>query len=458
MTFAKDFVWGAATAAYQIEGAWDADGKGLSVWDQMSHWPGKVFSGDTGDVACDHYHRMNEDVTLMADIGLQAYRFSISWPRVIPAGSGPVNEAGLDFYDRLVDALLKNGIEPWVTLFHWDYPLDLYQRGGWLNTDSPNWFADYTELLARRLGDRVGNWMTLNEPNIFGNHGHRQGNHAPGVILPDRDLVTLAHHVLLAHGKAVQALRENCFATPSIGWAPAVSPCVPENDSPELVEAAYEDTFATGGPDWLNSGLGWWNEPVFKGAYPPDGLQRLGRYLPKGWEQDLQTICQPLDFCGLNVYHSSGRAVASSTGEITIIDERERGNGYPRTLFNWPVTPQALYWGARFFKERYDVPIVITENGMSGHDWVHLDGKVHDAHRIDFTRRYLLELARAIDDGVDVRGYFHWSLLDNFEWDSGYKHRFGLIHVDLETLKRTPKESAYWYRDLIQSNGQDLFS
>ncbi len=451
MTFPREFAWGAATAAYQIEGAWNADGKGPSVWDRQVRWPGKVHQGHTGDVACDHYHRLDEDLDLMVDVGLTAYRFSIAWARVLPDGKGDVNEAGLDFYERLVDGLLARGIQPWCTLFHWCYPLALHHRGGWLNADSPRWFADYTALIASRLGDRVQHWLTLNEPQMFVHLGHETGAHAPGLRLPDSDLARIVHHVLLAHGHAVRALREHATAPPTIGWAPAVGVTAPNPDrgDAELAEAARASQFAHApGPGMTNS-QSLWCDPVFLGRYPDGFVATHGPDLPPDWADDLPLISSPIDFCGMNMYAAWQLARRDARGAVVIVPQTELGEGYPRSLYDWPVTPEALYWGPKFFHDRYRVPIVITENGLSCHDWPGLDGAVHDPQRIDYTTRYLRELARAVADGVDVRGYFHWSLLDNFEWAEGYRHRFGLIHVDYATGRRTPKDSARWYREWI---------
>jgi beta-glucosidase len=434
----------------------------MSVWDQMAHRPGKIFQGQTGDVACDHYHRLDEDLDLMAEIGLNAYRFSFSWPRILPDGIGAINEKGLDLYDRLIDGLLERGIAPWGTLFHWDYPLALYHRGGWLHPDSPKWFADYTEVLAKRFGDRVTHWMTLNEPSIFIGHGHIDGDHAPGLKLPNSDIARIVHQVLLSHGKAVQVLRAHCAAAPTIGWAPAVGVSAVSKDfetDAGVVAAAREDQLGFDPADTNIVGRSAvWCDPVFLGKYPENFISAFGHNLPKDWEADLGTISTPIDFCGMNIYFAWHYWNRNASGAVQKIHESALGDGYPRTLFGWPVTPEALYWGPKFFNERYNVPIVITENGMSGHDWVSLDGQIHDPQRIDFTARYLSELQRASADGVDVRGYFHWSLMDNFEWAAGYKHRFGLIHVDFKTGARTFKDSARWYSKVIATNGKEYFS
>jgi beta-glucosidase len=414
------------------------------------HRPDTIWKGQTGDVACDHYHRYAEDVALMRDLGLQAYRFSVSWPRVLPAGMGTPNEKGLAFYDRLVDSLLAAGIEPWLTLFHWDYPSALFDRGGWLSPDSPKWFADYAALVAGRLGDRVKHWITFNEPQCFIGIGHQGGAHAPALPLSFREGLLAAHHVLLAHGLGVQAVRANAKEKPSVGWAPVGMVKYPATDSPADIEAARRAMFAiTKRTFWSNS---WWADPVMLGNYPADGLALFGNDVPKFTDAEMRTIHQPLDFYGTNIY--SGDPVR--VGQDGEPEEVPFPPGFPHTLFLWKVTPDSLRWGPRFLYERYKSPIVITENGMSNVDWVMLDGAVHDPQRIDFLQRYLRAYRQAIADGVDARGYFTWSLTDNFEWAEGYKHRFGLTYVDFETQKRTPKDSAYWYRDVIRSHGRSL--
>jgi len=445
MGFPSDFVWGAAAAAYQVEGAFDEDGRGLSVWDMICHRPGRIWSEHTGDVACDHYHRYREDVGLMKQIGLQAYRLSVSWPRVMPAGIGAVNEKGLAFYDRLIDSLLAAGITPWVTLFHWDFPLELYYRGGWLNRDVAEWFADYTQVVVGRLGDRVRHWMTINEPQVFVKMGHEDGVHAPCMKMPRCDVLRVAHHVLMAHGRAVQVIRSRSKVDAKVGWAPTGDIQIPATDSPaDLAAARY-------GTQEVLSNLfchAWFSDPAILGHYPESGLKIFGTDAPTA-TADMETICQPLDFYGMNIY--TGCSVKADAGGKPVSVGRPVGS--PLTLYEWPIEPDALYWGPRFIHEKYDLPIVVTENGLSCMDWVHLDGQVHDPQRIDFLRRYLRRLRDAIDDGVPVLGYLHWSILDNFEWNQGYKHRFGLVHVDFATQKRTLKDSAKWYAEVIASRG-----
>ena len=452
MVFPSTFVWGAAAASYQIEGAVEEDGRGLSVWDAFARRPDKVYQGHTGDVACDHYHRYQEDARLMREVGLQAYRLSLSWSRILPEGVGAVNHAGLDFYDRLIDELLKNNIQPWVTLFHWDLPLALYRRGSWLNRESADWFAEYAEVVVRKLGDRVSNWMTLNEPAVFTVLGYLQGIHAPGDILARADGFRIAHHVLMAHGRAAQVIRAHGAEKTRVGIASNGRVGIPRTNSAADIEAARKFMFdmSNGFDLWYQN---WWCDPIMFGAYPADGLAAVAPLMPAGFEKDLAVINQPFDFYGLNIYHG------------TYVSAGEDGNpvaepwyvGYPLTAFYWQITPECLYWGPRLLHERYNLPVVITENGLANTDWVHVDGKVHDPQRVDYTKRHLLEFSRAYQDGTPIGGYFHWSILDNFEWAEGMKQRFGLIHVDYRTQERILKDSAYWYRDVIQSNGESLY-
>jgi beta-glucosidase len=450
MTFRNDFVWGAATASYQVEGAATEAGKGPSIWDEFCRRPGAVWNGHSGEVACDHYRQYAADVGLMKALGLHAYRFSISWPRVMPEGTGTVAPGGLDFYDRLVDALVGAGIEPWVTLFHWDYPEALQRMGGWLSPDSPRWFADFTRVMVDRLSDRVRYWMTLNEPQVFVVVGHSEGRHAPGLRLTWPEVLQAWHHTLLAHGLSVQAIRGHSRAAAQVGAAPVFHTAYPATDSSADIEAARQVTFAVRGKSlWA---VPWYLEPVLNKRYPPEAVALFEADLPAYTPSDLEVIAQPLDFFGFNHYH--GWPVRAQ--ETPVGDNRVFGTNWPLTTFQTPVTPDALYWGSRFLSERIPLPLVITENGMSNLDWVHLDGKVHDPQRTDFTRRYLQALRRAAAEGIDVRGYFHWSLMDNFEWAEGYRQRFGLTYVDFQTQQRIPKDSFEWYRQVIATNGESL--
>ena len=449
--FPREFKWGAAAASYQIEGAAFADDKGWSVWDMFCRKPGMVWQGQTGDVACDHFHRYRDDVALMKQIGLQAYRLSVSWPRVLPEGVGKPSERGLEFYDRLVDELLGAGIEPWITLFHWDYPLSLYHRGGWLNRDSVEWFGEFADAVARRLSDRVRHWMTLNEPQVFIGAGHHEGRHAPGDRLRFSEVLRAGHHCLMAHGRAVQAIRAASAQPVRVGFAPVGLAKLPFSNSPADIEAARQATFAVDAESaWTNS---WWMDPVFLGHYPEQGLRYFAEQAPRIEAGDLELINQPIDFCGVNIYQ--GQTVRAGDAGPEVVPPAV---GFPITAFEWLVTPEAMYWGPRWFYERYGKPIVITENGISVRDWVSLDGQVHDPARIDFVERHLLELRRAIGDGVPVDAYFHWSFIDNFEWAHGYKHRFGLVYCDYPSQKRILKDSAHWYERVIASHGASLSS
>lgn len=449
MGFAKDFVWGAATSSYQIEGTGRDSGKGQNIWDVFTKEPGRVYEGHTGDIACDHYHRFREDVAYMKELGLKGYRFSIDWSRVLPEGTGKVNEKGIDFYNALIDELLEQGIEPYITLYHWELPYEIYKRGGWMNPEIVEWFGQYARLVAERFSDRVKYFFTLNEPQCFVGLGFLQGCHAPGVKAPLRDTFEMAHNALKTHGRAVQMLRAYGKQNVQIGYAPTSGMCYPEKETPKDIEAARKALFAL--PDDLSNwtwNVSWWSDPVILGKYPEEGMKKYEKYLPVITDEDMKLISQPIDFYGQNIYN--GRCIRMGTDGRP--EEVRRPAGFPKTATNWPVTPEALYWGPKFLYERYRKPIYITENGRACHDTVSQDGKVHDPNRIDFLARYLKNLKRAAEE-IDIRGYFQWSLMDNFEWDKGYAERFGIIYVDFETQERIWKDSAYWYRDLIRRNG-----
>ena len=449
MGFAKDFVWGAATSSYQIEGTGRDSGKGQNIWDVFTKEPGRVYEGHTGDIACDHYHRFREDVAYMKELGLKGYRFSIDWSRVLPEGTGKVNEKGIDFYNALIDELLEQGIEPYITLYHWELPYEIYKRGGWMNPEIVERFGQYARLVAERFSDRVKYFFTLNEPQCFVGLGFLQGCHAPGVKAPLRDTFEMAHNALKAHGRAVQMLRAYGKQNVQIGYAPTSGMCYPEKETPKDIEAARKALFAL--PDDLSNwtwNVSWWSDPVILGKYPEEGMKKYEKYLPVITDEDMKLISQPIDFYGQNIYN--GRCIRMGTDGRP--EEVRRPAGFPKTATNWPVTPEALYWGPKFLYERYRKPIYITENGMACHDTVSQDGKVHDPNRIDFLARYLKNLKRAAEE-IDIRGYFQWSLMDNFEWDKGYAERFGIIYVDFETQERIWKDSAYWYSDLIRRNG-----
>ena len=452
MSFPKNFLWGTATASFQIEGAWNEDGKTPSIWDEFCEQPGAISDHSNGKTACDHYHRFREDVALMAEYGIKNYRFSVSWPRILPEGTGKVNEAGVAFYNALIDCLLEYGIRPWMTIYHWDLPACLERKGGWVSEQMPEWFAEYTCVLPYRFGDRVKDFFTINEPQCIIGLGYMTGGFAPGLKLGLKEQVTACHNLLKSHGRACQVLREKVKDV-RIGYAPCGASVIPKDENnPADVEAARKAYFAVE-KDSPSFSVSWFSDPVVLGTYPEDGLKRYGQYLPEGWQEDMKVICQPLDFYAQNIYEGREvRAAENEDGWETV----PYPAGHPRTLCGWPVTPRALYWGPRYLWERYHVPFLISENGMSSHDCVMLDGKVHDPHRIDYLHRYIREYRRAGEDGVDIRGYFCWSLMDNFEWARGYSERFGLVYVDYPTGKRTPKDSMAWFAETIRTNGENL--
>lgn len=454
MSFRKDFVWGAATASYQVEGAAYEDGKGLNIWDVFCKEDGHVYEHHTGDVACDQYHRYKEDVAIMKEMGLKAYRFSVNWARILPEGTGKVNEKGLAYYDNLVNCLIENGIEPYMTLYHWDLPYALHQRGGWLNPQSPEWFYEYAKLMAAHFSDRVSHFFTFNEPQCTVGLGYVTGEHAPGLKVGPYDYFSIWHNVLKAHGRGVQAIREAAVRPVEVGMAPCGALYYPATDSKEDIEAARKANFSLPEADIraVSWDVAFCADPVFLGKYPEDIMKSFGQYFPKNAEKDLELISQPLDFYGQNMYNAVP-VRADENGNPVRVD---RYPGFPKTAIQWPVTPEVLYWAPKFLYERYQKPFYVTENGMSSHDWVSLDGKVHDASRVDFMHRYLRELKKAAADGTDIRGYFAWSLMDNFEWAYGYSERFGMVYVDYETQKRTVKDSGFFYKDVIASNGEIL--
>ena len=433
--FPADFLWGAATAAYQIEGAAQEDGRGESVWDRFSRIPGKVRNGETGDVADDFYHRYRDDIALMRNLGLTAFRFSVSWPRVIPNGTGDVNERGLDFYDRLVDELLANEIQPALTLFHWDLPQALEDRGGWTNRETTEAFVDYAELVARRLGDRVRMWITHNEPQVVASGGYGSGWHAPGRS-GDRNRLAAAHHLLLSHGMTVPVLRRESTGS-KVGISLNLSRIEPATPSDEDAAAAQL------AEDRDNR---WYADAVFGRGYPTGYLSQVQHSMPDIRAGDLETMGAPIDFLGINNYFRVVMGVDPRTGATGWI--RQPGSTY--TDMGWEVYPPGLYNLLTYVNDQYSPPeIYITENGSAFPDVFDHDGQVRDPERTAYLQGYLGSVRRAVEAGVPVRGYFYWSLLDNFEWGHGYSKRFGLIHVHYPTLERIPKSSYYWYRDFI---------
>ena len=447
--FPSRFLWGAATASYQIEGAAHEGGRGPSVWDDFSHTPGKVHHGHTGDVADDHYHRVADDVAMMAELGLQSYRFSISWSRVLPDGRGKPNPEGLAWYSRLVDLLLENKIVPCPTLFHWDLPSALEQLGGFRNRDTASWFADYATLMVGELGDRVSMWSTFNEPWCYAYLGHASGIHAPG-LTDDHAAVTVAHHQLLAHGLGVEAMRAEqddlqlgIVTNPSPVWSegsPAAS-----TDSIRRIDGIHNR---------------WWFDGVLAGAYPSDILDDLGPLADAIRAGDNDQIAQPIDWIGINYYFDllvrgvKGPDDTPMRNYPTVTNVAQSPVRPTHTDMGWPITPDGFTNMLVRLKNDYPSlpPIYITENGCAYDDPV-INGRCADPRRIDYLDAHLRAMRDAIDEGVDIGGYYQWSLLDNFEWALGYDKRFGIVHVDFDTLERTPRDSAFWYRDVIKANG-----
>jgi beta-glucosidase len=442
-TFLPGFLWGAATSAYQVEGSPLADGAGPSIWHRFAHTPGWVRDGDTGDVACDHYHRYRDDVALMRELGLSAYRFSVSWSRVLPEGRGRVNAKGLDFYSRLVDALLEHGIQPFVTVYHWDLPAALDDLGGWLNRDIAGWFAEYAQVLFRALDDRVAWWATLNEPWVVADGGYLYGVLAPGHRnLFEAPIVT--HNLLRAHASAVQAYRAE--GRHGIGLVVNLDPKYPASQS-------AEDLAATGRSEaYMNRQ---YLDPVFLGSYPEELPEIFGEAWPEVPAADVQAIRQPVDFLGIN-YYSRGVMRHDPAG-WPVRAGRVRQPGSIYTELDWEVYPAGLTDTLTWVRQRYgEVPLFITENGAAFHDPPPAEGGVRDPLRVDYLREHLRAARRAIERGVNLRGYFVWSLLDNFEWSHGTSKRFGIVHVDFETQRRTLKDSARFYAKVIRTNGASL--
>ncbi len=437
MRFPKEFLWGSATASYQIEGYPLADGAGASIWHRFSHTPGTIYEGHNGDIACDHYHRWQEDIEWMKRLNLNAYRFSTAWARILPEGTGRVNPAGLDFYKRLVDALLENGITPMITLYHWDLPASLHDRGGWMNRESMEWFADYASLMFRELGDRVPLWVTLNEPWVVMALGYLFGQHAPGL----RDLggaSRAGHHMLLAHARAVKAFRAFAPTNAQIGIVTNLGPQQPATDSPQ------DQMIATLWHNFINR---YFLDPIFRGEYPQAVLSFVGEFAPPIEEGDMETIQTPIDFLGVN-YYTRNVLTYDATDAFGSRTVHQEGKTY--TEMGWEVYPEGLYEILRWVKDEYgDIPLYITENGAAFHDEVNEKGEVEDSLREEYIRLHLEQCHRAIEDGIPLKGYFYWSLMDNFEWAFGYSKRFGLLYVDFETQQRTLKRSGRWYAEWV---------
>jgi beta-glucosidase len=443
--FPEKFLWGAATSSYQIEGAVKEDGRGESIWDRFSHTPGKILNGDTGDIACDHYHRFKEDIRIMKKLGLKSYRFSIAWPRIFPNGKGAINSKGVDFYKQLVEELLEKGIEPMVTLYHWDLPQVLQDKGGWYNRDTIGYFADYAFYMYRALGDRVKLWITHNEPLSSSYIGHATGEYAPGIADPAVS-AQVSHHIMLSHAKAVQAFRQSDCRDGSIGIVLYFVDIHPASDKQEDREIAQ-----------MVDGVinRWFIDPVLKGSYPGETLDIFMKEFnaPVIKQEDMDFMkANAVDFIGVNYY--TRMVVRKSKGPAflgyeTVIPEHANLTG-----IGWEIYPEGLYNILMKICRDYGNPLMyITENGAAFSDTQVKGNIVQDNDRIDYVKAHLIEVNRAIKDGANIGGYFLWSLMDNFEWSHGYSQRFGIIHVDFETLKRSWKKSAFWYRDVIGQNG-----
>ena len=445
ITFPFNFLWGSATSSYQIEGAAKSDGKGESIWDTFAHTPGKIKNNENGDIAVNHYHQFKEDIKLMADIKMSAYRFSIAWTRIFPDGTGYLNQKGLDFYKKLIDELLKNNIKPMVTLYHWDLPQKLQDKGGWANRDTSKLFADYAYTFAKKFSDKVNFISTLNEPAVFSIHGHADGYMAPGISDNEIFLATI-HNINLAHGYAMQSMR-SINDKLELGCVLNLSPSFPCSNSKEDIEAAkIFDMY------WNRAFL----EPMYTGSYPIELEYKLKKHI---LTNDLKDIFQKCDYIGLNHYqHSRVKADKNYLlgARAAYKDEKPFGlnENEDLTSMGWEIAPNSYYDQIMELKNKYNNPnIYLTENGCAYPDQIEEDGNINDIKRIDYYKKYLSAVKKAIDDGAKVKGYMAWSFLDNFEWALGFEKRFGLIHVDFKSLKRTPKNSYYFYKEIIEKNG-----
>jgi len=442
IVFPKNFLWGVATSSYQIEGAWKEDGKGESIWDRFTHIPGKIANGDTGDVACDHYHLYREDVKLLKELGVKTYRLSISWPRVFPEGKGSPNKAGMEFYINLIKLLVDNGIKPAVTLYHWDLPQKLQDIGGWANKAVIDYYEQYAEYVFKELGSMVPIWITHNEPWVVSFEGNWQGVIAPGITDFSTALL-VSHNLLVSHGRAVRLYRKMGFKG-EIGITLNLVPMYPASQSEEDIEAAKR------GDGFYNR---WFLDPIFKGAYPSDMLEWYSQrvVVPEITREDLEIINTPIDFLGVN-YYSSGHVKAEPG--IWPLDAINVPTGRDKTDSGWEINPQGLYdLLVRLHKDYKGIKIMITENGAAFNDIINREGNIEDDCRLDYLYRHFVEAHRAIQDGVNLKGYYVWSFLDNFEWADGYTKRFGLVYVDYATQKRILKRSGRWYREVIKNNG-----
>lgn len=450
-SFPSGFIWGTATSSTQIEGAADVDGKGESIWDRFCKIPGKVLNGDRCDVSCNHYELYKDDIALIKQLQFSSYRFSISWPRVLPEGVGKANQKGIDFYKRLVEQLLKNEISPAATLYHWDLPQELQDKGGWTNRDIVDYYLEYVHLMFRELGDMVPKWITHNEPWVVSYLGYGNGEHAPGYT-DLRSFIKASHHLLLSHGKAVTLFRELNMKDRDIGITLNLSPAYPATETEDCQFAANR---------WDGFFNRWFLDPIFKGEYPKDLMDHYQKTLSMDYgyihPQDLEQISQPIDFLGIN-YYNSAALQPGKQGEFAFLGVEPVSTGRPVTEMNWEIHPEALYdLLVRIQKDYGDIPIYITENGAA-YDDVAVDGEVHDPKRISYIHDHLVMCLKAIQDGVNLKGYYVWSFLDNFEWAYGYQKRFGIVYVDYQTQQRIPKQSAYWFQQVIQQNGLPMES
>ena len=448
--FQSNFVWGVASSAYQIEGGWDCDGKGPSIWDTFCHQGSNIANAQTGDISCNHYENYLNDIKLMHSLGIHSYRFSISWPRVFPNGDNVLNSKGLEFYDKLVDALIEYNITPYITLYHWDLPQALEDQGGWQNRDTAVAFSVSAAFICKHFSSRVKNYITINEPQIISFLGYHNGIHAPGLKLSMGATLNVIHNLALAHGMAVNAMRLSANAPVLIGFSSTGELCYPyenqdssninfKSSTKEDIDTARSMSFTVTKDNWMFCHT-IFCDAVCLGKYPDILGEPASKLISAFKDGDMEIMHQPIDFLGVNIYN--GHCV-DSNGFVP------REPGFPRTALKWPITPEVMNWGTRFIYERYQLPIYITENGLSCHDKIYLDGKVHDQERIDFLQRYLLELEKSYLAGTDISGYFHWSFTDNFEWHNGYEDRFGLIYIDYQTQERIPKDSALWYKSII---------
>lgn len=429
--FPDKFLWGAASAATQIEGAWNEDGRTPSVWDVMPE--GKIRRNETCHVACDHYHHWKEDIVLMGEIGLKAYRFSVSWSRIMPE-KGKVNEKGIQFYRNLADTLISKGIEPMITLFHSDLPVWVFDEGGWMNEEVSQWFAEFTRVTVDALSDKVKYWFTLNEPQCFAKDYL--------ILNPEGVIEEVTRNILLSHGRAVQVIREHAKLPSQVGLV-IMGMCMNPVSGILDEKQAYELTFS----EQIGAmGMGWWTEPAIGGIIPKSLKTCIT-------EKDMEIICQPLDLFTVNIYGAGN--YCDYPPEMGMVNPLVTP-GFPKSHIEMPITPDCIYYMAKYAWKKYHLPVLFTENGFSNIDFVMLDGKVHDPQRIDYIHRYLLALEKALEEGIPVIGYLYWSIMDNFEWYHGYDMRFGLIHVDYQTQKRTLKDSAYYYKSVIETNGGNL--